>query len=174
MAVPLYIIRLTQEIDAGNRTSYEKPKQLAKTNADAKRSMIDRHGLQMLETSACSLGESYYITSMCMVITAMTELFLQSFDGGNCDIFPVTLSDAPVAFDGLHSSFGFTASGRLENGHAEVTLDVERPTKVTLRLGKCCRGDYALIDADGQKVGHFADGKLYAEMAKGEYRIERC
>lgn len=37
MAVPLYIIRLTQEIDAGNRASYEKLKQLAKTNADAKR-----------------------------------------------------------------------------------------------------------------------------------------
>ncbi|MBO7204831.1 MAG: hypothetical protein J6V08_00200 [Candidatus Methanomethylophilaceae archaeon] len=37
MAVPLYIIRLTQEIDAGNRASYEKLKQLAKTNPDAKR-----------------------------------------------------------------------------------------------------------------------------------------
>ncbi len=37
MAVPLYIIRLTQEIDEGNRASYEKLKQLAKTNPDAKR-----------------------------------------------------------------------------------------------------------------------------------------
>lgn len=37
MAVPLYIIRLTQEIDDGNRASYEKLKQLAKTNPDAKR-----------------------------------------------------------------------------------------------------------------------------------------
>lgn len=147
---------------------------MLRTNADTPRSLIDRHGLQMLETGGCSLGESYYITSMCMVVTAMTELFLQSFDGNVCDILPVTVSDAPVAFDGLHSSFGFTASGKLEDGHAEVVLNVTRDTALTLRLGKCCRGEYALLDADGRAVGRFSDGKLYAEMTKGEYRIERC
>ena len=148
--------------------------EMLRTNADAPRSMIDCHGLQMLETCGCSLGESYYITSMCMVVTAMTELFLQSFDGNNCDIFPVTLSDAPVAFDGLHSSFGFTASGKLKGGRAEVVLNVTRNTAVTLRLGKCCRGDYVLVDADGHEVGRFEGHKLYAEMTEGEYRIERC
>jgi hypothetical protein len=74
----------------------------------------------------------------------------------------------------LRSSFGFTASGRLENGRAEVTLNVTRPTAVTLRLGTCCQGEYALFDADGSEIGRFEGGKLYAEMTKGEYRIERC
>lgn len=147
---------------------------MLRTNADAPRSMIDRHGLQMLETCGCSLGESYYITSMCMVVTAMTELFLQSFDGNVCDILPVTLSGAPVAFDDLHSSFGFTASGRLEDGRAEIELNVTRPTAVTLRLGKCCQGDYALIDASDRVVGRFEDGILDAKMEPGNYRIERC
>ncbi len=146
---------------------------MLRANADVPRPMVDRHGLQMLETGGCSLGESYYITSMCMVVTAMTELFLQSFDGNVCDILPVTLSDAPVAFDGLHSSFGFTASGCLRDGRAEVVLSVTRRTSVTLRLGKCCRGDYALVDANGRVVGRFEDGRLYAEMTQGEYRIER-
>ena len=147
---------------------------MLRANAQTDRPLVDEHGLQMLETSGCSLDESYYITSMCMVVTAMTELFLQSFDAGNCDILPVTLSDAPVAFDGLRSSFGFTASGQLENGRAEVTLNVTRPSAVTLRLGKCCQGEYALFDADGSEIGRFEGGKLYAEMTKGEYRIERC
>ena len=37
MAVSLYIIRLTKEIDEGNRASYDKLKALAKTDPDAKR-----------------------------------------------------------------------------------------------------------------------------------------
>ncbi|MBR0443318.1 MAG: hypothetical protein IIX15_03170 [Clostridia bacterium] len=144
---------------------------MLRTNCDADQPMLDRHGLQMLETSGCSLGESYYITSMCMVVTAMTELFLQSFDGNVCDIFPVTLTAAPVAFDNLMSSFGFAASGHWEDGRAEVTLSVTRQTEVTLRLGRCCRGNYALLDADGREIGRFEGGKLFAEMAEGEYRI---
>jgi hypothetical protein len=147
---------------------------MLRTNADTPRPLIDRHGLQMLETGGCSLGESYYITSMCMAVTAMTELFLQSFDGNVCDILPVTLSDAPVAFDGLHSSFGFTASGKLEDGRAEVVLHVTRDTALTLRLGKCCRGSYALLAPDGSVVGRFEDRTVYAQMSAGEYRIERC
>ncbi len=37
MAVSLYIIKLTKEIDEGNRASYDKLKALAKTDPDAKR-----------------------------------------------------------------------------------------------------------------------------------------
>lgn len=37
MAVSLYIIRLTKEIDEGNRASYDKLKALAKTDPDARR-----------------------------------------------------------------------------------------------------------------------------------------
>lgn len=144
---------------------------MLRTNGQTDRPLVDKHGLQMLETGGCGLDESYYITSMCMVVTAMTELFLQSFDGNNCDILPVTLTDAPVAFEGLRSSFGFTASGRLADGCAEVTLHVERPTSVTLRLGKCCHGDYVLLDADDREVGRFEQGRLHAEMTEGEYRI---
>lgn len=165
---------LISSVRMKNEDACRKDFDMLRTNCDADRPMLDKHGLQMLETSGCGLGESYYITSMCMVVTAMTELFLQSFDGNCCDILPVTLSDTPVAFEGLHSSFGFTASGRLENGRAEVVLDVTRDTALTLRLGRCCQGDYALVDGEGREVGRFEHGTLYAEMTRGEYRIERC
>lgn len=144
---------------------------MLRSNCHAAHPMLDKHGLQMLETSGCSLGESYYITSMCMVITAMTELFLQSFDGDRCDLFPVTLGDEYAAFDGLVSSFGFTAFGKWERGYAEVELHVMRETTVTLRLGRCCRGDYALFDDRGREIGRFEDHCLTAHMGAGEYRI---
>ena len=37
MAVPLHIIRLTMEIDKGNRQAYDQLKALARTNEDARR-----------------------------------------------------------------------------------------------------------------------------------------
>ena len=146
---------------------------MLRTNADTARPMLDRHGLQMLETSGCNLGDSYYITSMCMAVTAMTELFVQCFDGDCCDLFPVVLTEESAAFDRLLTSFGFTVSGEWNRGAAALALEVSRETEVTLRLGPSCDGEYVLTDADGRALGRFSDRALHVRLTRGAYRIVR-
>lgn len=113
---------------------------------------LDKENLQMVESSCHDIAACYFHTAMAMVVTAITELFLQTFDG-ICKVFPVvlpSLEQKALRFDSLLTPFGCTLSGTLDNGVATIELCVTEKTCFTLQLGPACRGQYVLADQYGR------------------------
>ena len=134
---------------------------------------LDSENLQMVESSQHTVHSSYYLTVMAMVVTAITELFLQTFDG-ICKVFPVVLPSLEknkLQFDRLLTPFGCTVSGTLEDGNATVELQVTEKVGFTLQLGPACRGQYILTDRYGNIVQESTCNLFQLSLDPGTYII---
>lgn len=142
-------------------------------NQDAPIPQLDRDGLQMVESSRHEASSCYFHTGIAMVVTAITELFLQTFDG-ICKVFPVmlpSLEDQPLRFFDLLSPFGCTVSGTLENGNATVELHITEKVAFTLQLGPACLGQYVLTDQYGNAIQKSACKQFRLCLDPGIYTI---
>lgn len=164
---------LIASVRMGNPQECQKDFDMMLKNRDSVTPQFDKENLQMVESSKFNVGSSYFHTAMAMVVTAITELFVQTFDGV-CKVFPVvlpSLENEPLSFDSLLTPFGCTLSGTLENGAAEVELCVTRSTSFTLQLGPACKGQYVMKDSNGNCIGRGENGMFNLSLNSGNYTI---
>lgn len=164
---------LLASVRMGDPKECQKDFDMMLKNRDSDMPQFDKDNFQMIESSKFDVGSSYFHTAMAMVVTAITELFVQSFNG-ICKVFPVvlpSLEEKPLSFENLLTPFGCTLSGKLENGVAEITLCVMRNTNFTLQLGSACVGQYVLVDSNGNFLQKSANGTFNLSLDVGDYTI---
>lgn len=164
---------LIASVRMGNPEECQKDFDMLVKNCDSDMPQLDKDNLQMIESSKFNVGSSYFHTAMAMVVTAITELFVQSFDG-ICKVFPVVLpstENKPLSFENLLTPFGCTLSGTLKNGIAEVELRVTKNTCFTLQLGTACKGQYVLTDSKGNCIEKCENGIFNLSLSSGNYLI---
>ena len=134
---------------------------------------LDKENLQMVESSCYDIASCYFHTGMAMVVTAITELFLQTYDG-ICKVFPVvlpSLKQEHLQFDSLLTPFGCTLSGTFDNGVANIELYVIESTVFTLQLGPACKGQYVLTDQHGNIRAKSKCNVFQLSLTPGTYTI---
>lgn len=164
---------LIASVRMGDPVECQKDFDMMLKNRDSEMPQFDKANLQMVESSKFNANSSYFHTAMAMVVTAITELFVQSFDGV-CKVFPVVLppiENEPLSFDNLLTPFGCTLSGSLENGVAEINLCVTQNTCFTLQLGPACKGQYVLKDSEGNCIAQGENGIFSLSLTLGNYTI---
>lgn len=139
-------------------------------NPNAEKPQFDQRLVQMYETGGQDADSSYFHTAMGMLVTATSELFLQTFDGV-CTVFPVVPCERRMAFDSFLTPFSTLVSGEYENGRAQITLHVMRDAQFTLRLGENCRGTYRLANENGDVIAASDAGSFRLSLTPGVYTI---
>ncbi len=143
-------------------------------NPYSNRPQIDKKFLQAIESGGITtLNIRYFHTVMALFVTATTELFSQYYDG-KCTLLPTIITSTRMAFDNVLTPFGFTVSGEVENGCAELSLSVTDSREVHLALGDGLLGDYAIYNQNGMPIA-FVSQQAHQPICLpvGEYVIRQ-
>lgn len=140
------------------------------TNPQAQKRQTDPDFVQFYETGGQGNRAAYFHTVMGMTVTALTELFLQCFDG-KATVFPVDFTEKPTAFEDLLTPFGFTVSGQREGKKAELLLKPKKPGTVFLRFGEGLDPVWKVIDENGTAVASGTGREISFSASEGVYSV---
>lgn len=143
--------------------------------SNRKEPYLDKDRIQIYETSGV-LNMSYYITTHGLIAQSITEMFVQTYDGG-CSIFPALLesiqkSGYEAVFEGIATPFGYTVSGKIENNRCQIIISNQWGTRLRMRIHHIV-GRYVLTHSTGVRIVEVQGNEWFETviLPNNEYHI---